>query len=70
MQFSTFFKIKQYQLFPVISMHVEKQCSSPLRGDTNTVGLHAHSKLVLFAGVILAFGGFTALWALYNAPLS
>ena len=22
--------MKQYQLFPVISMHVEKQCSSPL----------------------------------------
>ena len=31
MQFSTLFKIKQYQLSPVISVHVEKQCSSPLR---------------------------------------
>ena len=31
LQFSTFFKIKQYQLFPMISMHVDKQCSSPLR---------------------------------------
>ena len=31
LQFSTFFKIKQYQLFPMISMHVEKQCSSPLK---------------------------------------
>ena len=30
MQFSTFFKLNQYQLFPVISMHVGKQCSSPL----------------------------------------
>ena len=29
-QFSTFFKLKQYQLVLVISMHVEKQCSSPL----------------------------------------
>ena len=25
------FKLKQYQLFPVISMHVEKQCSSPFK---------------------------------------
>ena len=31
LQFSTFFKMKQYQLVLVISMHVEKQCSSPLR---------------------------------------
>ena len=31
LQFSIFFKMKQYQLYPVISMHVEKQCSSPLR---------------------------------------
>ena len=31
--FSTFFKITLYQLVPVISMHVEKQCSSPLRAD-------------------------------------
>ena len=31
LRFSIFFKIKQYQLFPVISMHVEKQYSSPLR---------------------------------------
>ena len=30
LQFSTLFKIKQYQLSPVISMHVENQCSSPL----------------------------------------
>ena len=30
LQFSTFFKMKQYLLFPVISMHVEKQHSSPL----------------------------------------
>ena len=29
-QFSIFFKMKQYQLFPAISVHVEKQCSSPL----------------------------------------
>ena len=31
LQFSTFFKMKQYQLVLVISMHVEKQCSSPLK---------------------------------------
>ena len=31
LQFSTFFNMKKYQSFPVISMHVEKQCSSPLR---------------------------------------
>ena len=31
LQFSTFLKMKQYQLCPVISMHVEKQSSSPLR---------------------------------------
>ena len=31
LQFSTFFKMKQYNLFPVISMPVEKQCSSRLR---------------------------------------
>ena len=30
LQFSTFFEMKQYQLFLVISMQVEKQCSSPL----------------------------------------
>ena len=30
MQFSSFFKLKQYQFFPAILMHVEKQCSSPL----------------------------------------
>ena len=30
LQFSTSFKIKQYRLSPVISMHVENQCSSPL----------------------------------------
>ena len=35
LQFSTVFKMKQYHLFPVISMPVEKQCSSPL----NTVEL-------------------------------
>ena len=34
-QFSTFFKMKQYMLFPLISMHVEKQCSSPL---SKTIG--------------------------------
>ena len=33
LQFSTFFNMKQYQSFPVISMHVEKQCSSPLTND-------------------------------------
>ena len=32
LQFSTFLMMKQYQLSPVISMHVEKQCSSPLKG--------------------------------------
>ena len=31
LQFSTLFKIKQYQLSPVISMHVENQCSSLLK---------------------------------------
>ena len=33
LQFSTFFKMNQYQLVLVILMHVEKQCSSPLRGN-------------------------------------
>ena len=31
LQCSTLFKIKQYQLCPVISMHVEKQCSNSLK---------------------------------------
>ena len=31
LQFSTFFEMKQYQLVLVILMHVEKQCSSPLK---------------------------------------
>ena len=31
LQFSIFFKIKQYQSFPVISVHVEKLCGSPLK---------------------------------------
>ena len=37
LQFSTLFKIKQYWLSPVISMqmHVENQCSSPLRITEN-----------------------------------
>ena len=35
LQFSTFFKMKHYQLFPVISAHVEKQCCSPLRPNFN-----------------------------------
>ena len=30
LQFSTFFKMKQYQLFQVILMHAEKQCICPL----------------------------------------
>ena len=30
LQFSTFFKIKQFHLFPMYSVHAEKQCSSPL----------------------------------------
>ena len=34
LQFSSFFKLKQYQLFPVISVHVEKQYSSPLKQDS------------------------------------
>ena len=37
MQFSTLFKIKQYQLSPVISVHVEKQCSSPLKEKGETI---------------------------------
>ena len=30
LQFSTFFKLRHYQLFPMISVHVKKQCSNPL----------------------------------------
>ena len=33
MQFSTFFKLNQYLLVPVISMHDEKQSNSPERDD-------------------------------------
>ena len=39
LQFSIFFKIKQYQFFPMISMHVEKQCSSPLSRSKVKVSL-------------------------------
>ena len=46
LQFSTFFKMNQYQLFPVISMHVEKQCNSPLRVDPYCVR-RQNSKLLL-----------------------
>ena len=44
MQFLTFFKIKQYQLFPVISMHVEKQCSSPLSYWITACSAHTYVK--------------------------
>ena len=42
LQFSTFFKMKQYQLVLVISMHVEKQCSSPLMNTKLYINMIIH----------------------------
>ena len=49
MLFLTFFKLKQYHLhvFPVISMHVEKQCSSPLSPVFTETGSYVCSNFVI-----------------------
>ena len=45
LQFSTFFNLKQYHLFLVIAMHVEKLCSSPLREHDTHFRLKSWSKI-------------------------